>query len=179
MVFSQKIRKQHNIDYKKNLHRIQFTACPLLLTNVCGLFRISAIFSVVIASQWPRNRNKQCHSDFCVCTLSVEKKNPKDMLFSSTFLFFFSIIFENFDSLWALTSSSLLVLNWAGGAGIGSIGKWSSTDAVILFGPAVLFLAVRFIPTRMVAVEDILEAGLVVRSMSGLGTCTYVPLFRL
>ena len=72
MVFSQKIRKQHNINYKKNLHRIQFTACPLLLTNVCGLFRISAIFSVVIASQWPRNRNKQCHSDFCVCTLSVE-----------------------------------------------------------------------------------------------------------
>ena len=114
MVFSQKIRKQHNINYKKNLHRIQFTACPLLLTNVCGLFRISAIFSVVIASQWPRNRNKQCHSDFCVHTLSVgkknqnfpqrlihiswffpprplkiyQKKNPNNMIFRSTFDFY-------------------------------------------------------------------------------------------
>ena len=40
-----------------------------------------------------------------------------------------------------------------------------------------LFLEVR---TRMVAVEDKLEDGLVVKSRSGRGTCTYVlPLFRL
>ena len=69
------------------------------------------------------------------------------------------LIKATFSVVMALTSSSSLVLNCAGGAGIASRGMSSRLEA--------LFLEVR---TRMVAVEDILEDGRLVRSISGLGT---------